>query len=82
MILLIWSSCPSRVFLEMLFIYHKLNHNLELIQNVIFRPSYELCPREESNLHNWLRSPVFYPLNYGGFTDRVQVLEESFNTHL
>ena len=24
------------------------------------------CPRQESDLHNRLRSPVFYPLNYGG----------------
>lgn len=25
-----------------------------------------ICPREESNLYQWLRSPRFYPLNYRG----------------
>lgn len=25
-----------------------------------------MCPREESNFDQRLRSPLFYPLNYGG----------------
>ena len=24
-----------------------------------------LCPQEESNFYQWLRKPLFYPLNYG-----------------
>ena len=36
------------------------------------RIGHYMSPRLESNQHNRLRSPVFYPLNYKGFTEEYQ----------
>ena len=39
----------------------------------------DLCPREESNLHQKLRSLLFYPLNYKGEIWMTRgVVERSF----
>ncbi len=35
------------------------------------------CTQQESNLHRWFRKPLFYPLNYGCFSEVSQRISES-----
>ena len=41
-------------------------HAMEALYRLTIGPLVIFCPRQESNLHQWLRTPRFYPLNYEG----------------
>ena len=47
--------------------------NPYLLRSPLFPACHRLCPHQESNLNLGLRSPLFYPLNYGGSGNGGQV---------
>jgi hypothetical protein len=62
--------------LENYLLKQKLALNLSARKNFSFI-FYQLCFQQESNLHLGLRSPLFYPLNYGGKAISKVLLNDS-----